>query len=332
MYRTCPSFPSCLSDSLARSLWNTSSTMTCFQIFSRRKQLFSRYWLALDSGDLAMPRSTTTRYWSGCKSLTGRCWTGSPHLCGRTSAACSTPSAEYHRDLIHSVHRWPASVGDSSWLRGRPLRESVCLCRSNRLQLNHAKTSQFLSERALRLYVRSGACSDLCHDTPCWLLFVHYCNSVLAGIPGQLQDRIECRRPFRLLSEAITSWTPLVESSGASHIPAVFMEQRRRTLLRACTEHLTSTLDVVCALLTQPCWWYRPTLGDQRLRHVRRLSGMRRRWRRSVASWRPVVVWQWLGDRDCTAHNCCLSAILSFCLYFFSVLILYGAPAMSLTW
>jgi len=37
-------------------------TMTCFQIFSRRKQLFSRYWLALDSGDLAMPRSTTTRY------------------------------------------------------------------------------------------------------------------------------------------------------------------------------------------------------------------------------------------------------------------------------
>ena len=140
MYRTCPSFPSCLSDSLARSLWNTSSTMTCFQIFSRRKQLFSRYWLALDSGDLAMPRSTTTRYWSGCKSLTGRCWTGSPHLCGRTSAACSTPSAEYHRDLIHSVHRWPASVGDSSWLRGRPLRESVCLCRSNRLQLNHAKT------------------------------------------------------------------------------------------------------------------------------------------------------------------------------------------------
>ena len=32
---------------------------------------------------------------------------------------------------------------------------------------------------------------------------------------------------------------------------AVFMEQRRRTLLRACTGHLTSTLNVVCALLTQ---------------------------------------------------------------------------------
>jgi len=36
-----------------------------------------------------------------------------------------------------------------------------------------------------------------------------------------------CRRPFRFLSEVvrthnpIASWTPLVESSGASHIPAV---------------------------------------------------------------------------------------------------------------
>ena len=52
------------------------------------------------------------------------------------------------------------------------------------------------------------------------------------------------------------------------------------------------------ALLTQPCWWYRPldvqhsvTVPFQWLRHVRgtacrRLSGMHRRWRRSVASWR----------------------------------------------
>jgi len=49
------------------------------------------------------------------------------------------------------------------------------------------------------------------------------------------------------------------------------------------------TLDVVCALLTQPCWWYRPpdvqhsvTVHSQWLRHVRgtacrRLSGMHRR-------------------------------------------------------
>ena len=66
---------------------------------------------------------------------------------------------------------------------------------------------------------------------------------------------------------------------------AVFMEQRRRALLRACSGHLTSTLDVVCALLTQPCWWYRPpdvqhsvTAPSQWLRHMRtacrHLSGM----------------------------------------------------------
>ena len=76
------------------------------------------------------------------------------------------------------------------------------------------------------------------------------------------------------------------------------LDQHRRTSLRACTGHLTSTLVVVCALLTQPCWWYRPpdaqhsvTVPSHWLRHVRgtaccRLSGMHRRWWRSVASWR----------------------------------------------
>ena len=80
--------------------------------------------------------------------------------------------------------------------------------------------------------------------------------------------------------------------------PRPGLEQHRRTLLRACTGHLTSTLDVVCTLLTQPCWWYRPpdvqhsvTVPSQWLRRVRgtacrRLSGMHRRWRRSVANWR----------------------------------------------
>ena len=60
-------------------------------------------------------------------------------------------------------------------------------------------------------------------------------------------------------------------------------------LLRAFSGHLTSTLDVVCALLTQPCWWYRPpdvqhsvTVPSHWLRHVRgtacrRLSGMHHR-------------------------------------------------------
>ena len=44
---------------------------------------------------------------------------------------------------------------------------------------------------------------------------VDYCNSVLAGIPGQLQDRLhaavrlECRRPFGFLSEAVRTHNPI---------------------------------------------------------------------------------------------------------------------------
>ena len=69
-------------------------------------------------------------------------------------------------------------------------------------------TSQPLSERATRLYVTSGECGDLCHIMPCWPWFVHW-----------LSVRLECRRPFGFLSEAVkthnptASWTPLVESS-----------------------------------------------------------------------------------------------------------------------
>jgi len=106
----------------------------------------------------------------------------------------------------------------------------------------------------------------------------------------------------------IASWAPLVASSGESHIPAVnsglplswsvFIEQCHRTLLGAFSGHLTSTLDVVCPLLTQPCWWYCPsdvqcsaTMPSQWLQHVCattccHLSGMHRRWRRSITSWR----------------------------------------------
>jgi len=42
---------------------------------------------------------------------------------------------------------------------------------------------------------------------------VDYCNSVLAGIPGQLQDRlqsvIEYRRPFGFLNEAVRTHNPI---------------------------------------------------------------------------------------------------------------------------
>jgi len=115
---------------------------------------------------------------------------------------------------------------------------------------------------------------------------------------------------------------------------------RMYTLLRACTGHLMSTFVVVCALLTQPCWWYRPpdvqhsvTVPSQWLRHMRVtacrcLSGMRRRWRRSVASWRVyLLLFRSLFDNDyaivivlhsrlLSARDYWLSAILSFVFAF----------------
>ena len=38
---------------------------------------------------------------------------------------------------------------------------------------------------------------------------VEYCNSVLAGIPGQLQVCLECRRPFGFLSKAVRTHNPI---------------------------------------------------------------------------------------------------------------------------
>ena len=56
-------------------------------------------------------------------------------------------------------------------------------------------------------------------------------------------------------------------------------------------------------------------------------------FRRELNTTFPVVVWQWLGDRDCTAqYNYCLPATTDcrrFCLF---CLNLYDVPAMSLTW
>ena len=45
-------------------------------------------------------------------------------------------------------------------------------------------TSQPSPERAPRRYVRSGACGDLCHDTPCWPWFVHSLSGVLRWEPA----------------------------------------------------------------------------------------------------------------------------------------------------
>ena len=119
-----------------------------------------------------------------------------------------------------------------------------------------------------------------------------------------------------------TGWEFRSEShSGCAFWPtAVFMEQRRRTLLR----HLTSTLDVVCALLTQPCWWYRPpdiqysvtmpssgfgTCVEQPAVVCQECTVADDVPSRAEDCTFSVVVWQWLGDRDCTAqYNCCLPA------------------------
>ena len=87
------------------------------------------------------------------------------------------------------------------------------------------------------------------------------------------------------------------------------------------TRHRLRSADSV----TQPCWWYRPpdvqrsaTVPFQWPRHVRgtacrHLSGMHRRWRRSVANWR-----QYFSGRHstmvrrswfyCTVCCCCLPA------------------------
>ena len=85
-----------------------------------------------------------------------------------------------------------------------------------------------------------------------------------------------------------------------------------------------STLDVVCALLTQPCWWYRPpdvqhsvtvlTSGFGTCVEQPAVVCQERTVADDVPSRAedctfPVVVWQWLGDRDCTAqYNYCLPA------------------------
>ena len=102
---------------------------------------------------------------------------------------------------------------------------------------------------------------------------VDYCNSVLAGISGQLQDQFQSvlNAAARLVfsarrSERITS---LLRELHWLRVPErvtfrlcvlayrCFHGTAPTYLAGAFSGHLMSILDVVCALLTQPCWSYR---------------------------------------------------------------------------
>ena len=75
----------------------------------------------------------------------------------------------------------------------------VQLCFAALRQIRSVRRS--LSRHALLTLVRALIVSK-----------VDYCNSVLAGISGQLQDRwrgrLECRRPFGFLGEAVRTHNP----------------------------------------------------------------------------------------------------------------------------
>ena len=102
---------------------------------------------------------------------------------------------------------------------------------------------------------------------------VDYCNSVFIGISGQLQDRLQSvwNAVARLVFSARRSEriTPLFRELHWLRVPErikfrLCVQAYRclrgtgpSTLLEAFSGHLTSTLDAVCVLLTQPCWWCR---------------------------------------------------------------------------
>jgi len=197
---------------------------------------------------------------------------------------------------------------------------------------------------------------------------VDYCNSVLAGIPGQLQDRLQSvlNAAARLVfsarrSERITPffrelhWLRVPErvtfrlfvlAYRCLHgtVPAYLAERLLRTskfdtrrrlrsadsaMLVVPTTRRSTLCDRVFPVASVRAWNSLPSS----VRNAPSLTTFRRGLRTTF----PVVVWQWLGDSDCTAqYNCCLPATTDFrrfcrfCLLFF--LILYGAPATALTW
>jgi len=187
---------------------------------------------------------------------------------------------------------------------------------------------------------------------------VDYCNSVLAGISGQLQDCLQsilnaaARLVFSVRrSERIT---PLLRELHRSRVP-------ERVAFRLCVLVYRCLSSWNSAVV--PCWepspdiWRQHTTSSAFCWHSHAGGTVHQtfntRWpcgfgtcmeHPAVADDVPsraedctfsVVVWQWLGDRDCTAlynlsaRDYWLLALLFFLFYF--CFILYGALAMYLT-
>ena len=238
---------------------------------------------------------------------------------------------------------------------------------------------RWFTPRERFIQTRSSAVADRRRDASCHWIF---CTDCQQGGLLQLGSRwyhrpvartaavrLECRRPFGFLSEAvrthnpIASWTPLVESSGASHIPAVRSVLAYRCLHETAPAYLaeslhrTSDVDIRrrrrsadSAMLVVPST-RRSTLGDRAfpVTSARAWNSLPSSVRNapSLTTFRRelmTVLFRSSFDNDyrrswlyCTvlllsARDYWLSAILSFCLFFLFFLILYGAPAMSLTW
>ena len=123
-------------------------------------------------------------------------------------------------------------------------------------------TSLPLSDRILRLFVKSAVCGVLFHVMPCWLWFIPSLSARLTTVTLFLLVNSAARLVYSARSKhiglTIAPRAPLVESSRADQISATywliaaFMTWRCLTLLGAFTWRLTLTLAAACVLLTQP--------------------------------------------------------------------------------
>jgi len=138
---------------------------------------------------------------------------------------------------------------------------------SNWLRRASIRLAWYRHMPASSLLTRSGARGDLCHVMPCWPWFVHWLSAWWTGLlqlrsrwylwpaARPIAVRLECRRPFGFLSEAVRTHNPhCVVSSICCEFRNGSHSAVRSSLplpSRNSAGHLMSTLDAVCALLTQ---------------------------------------------------------------------------------